>query len=136
VVIVISLLLGAWTHLFLDAITHPDEWMVQRLPVLQDFAPAMGRYRFRFCEILYAGCTFGGVAWVAICYLRWRERAAKSSVVRAPGVGVQWVWALLLAGASLLVAESSRGSHRSIGIYSAGMISLLLVIAFLWGTEK
>jgi hypothetical protein len=133
-VIVISLLLGAWTHLFLDAITHPDEWMVQHLPVLRDFAPAVGRYRFRICEILYAGCTFGGVAWVALCYLRWLERAARPSVVRAPGV--QWVWALLLAGALLLVAESSRGSHRSLGIYSAGIISLLLVIAFLWGTEN
>ena len=44
-VIVVSLLIGAWTHLLLDSITHPDGWLVEHLPVLLviGFLVATGR---------------------------------------------------------------------------------------------
>jgi hypothetical protein len=32
--IVLSLLIGVWTHLLLDSITHPDDWLVKYLPVV------------------------------------------------------------------------------------------------------
>ena len=78
--IVISLLIGAWTHLLLDSITHPDGWLARRLPVLLAPVLLVGQHRFMACDILYAGFTFAGVAWLAYCYLRWLEKAAGSSV--------------------------------------------------------
>ncbi len=33
--ILISLLLGAWTHNFWDAFTHEHGWFVERIPWLQ-----------------------------------------------------------------------------------------------------
>jgi hypothetical protein len=129
-----SLLLGAWTHIFLDSITHGDGWLVEHLPILQSAVLSVGKYRFSVHEVLYAGCTFTGVAWLALAYLRWLETAA-----RAPGPGrpgVKWPGALLLAAATLFMAAASRGVHRSIGIYPAGMISVLMVVGFLLGTGR
>jgi hypothetical protein len=132
--IVVSLLLGAWTHILLDSITHQDGWLVEHLPLLQVPLSWFGQSRFAIYDFLYAACTFTGVAWLAFCYLCWLEQAAGPSVVRSPAA--KWVCAVLLAGAILLIAECSRGPQRSLGIISAGIITLLLVCAFLWGTER
>ena len=132
--IVISLLIGAWTHLFLDSFTHPDGWLVQCLPVLQVPVLPVGQHRLMVCEVLYAGCTFAGVAWLAFCYLRWLEPAAGSPVPTKRGM--KWGCALLLAGSILLVALACRGAHQLIGIVPAGIMVVLLVIGFLLATGR
>ena len=132
--IVISLLIGAWTHLFLDSFTHPDGWLVEHLPVLQAPVLPVGQHRLMVCEVLYAGCTFAGVAWLAFCYLRWLEPAAGSP---APTTrGLKWGCALLLASSILFIALASRDAHQLIGIVPAGIMVVLLVIGFLLATGK
>jgi hypothetical protein len=86
------------------------------------------------CEVLYAGCTFAGVAWLAFCYLRWLEKAAGSSVPTARGM--KRGCALLFASSILAVALASRGAHQLIGIVPAGIIAVLLVIGFLLATGR
>ena len=67
-VVVISVLVGAWTHLFFDSVTHEDGWLVRHLPFLQG-SRALGRgTRAEVCDLLYAVITFFGVAWLAVCY--------------------------------------------------------------------
>ena len=120
--IVISLLVGAWTHVLLDAFTHPDEWLVKYLPALLDPVLTVGRQRFMLCEILYAGLTFAGVAWLAFCYLRWLEEMAANPSTSIPP-GVKWVGALLLAGAICFPALAFRRPHQMIGIVPAGFLA-------------
>jgi hypothetical protein len=132
--IVISLLIGAWTHLFLDSFTHPDGWLVEHLPVLQAPVLPVGQHRLMVCEILYAGCTLAGVAWLAFCYLRWLEKAAGSPVPTTRGM--KWGCSLLLASSILFIALACRGAHQLIGIVPAGIIAILLVIGFLLATGR
>ena len=127
--IVISLLIGAWTHILLDSITHPDNWLVQYLPGLLAPALSVGRHRFLICEILYASFTFAGVAWLAYCYLHWLEKAARPSV--STSRGIKWGWAFLLAGSILFIALASRGTSQLIAIVLAGIIAVLLMLGFL-----
>jgi hypothetical protein len=127
--IAISLLIGAWTHLLLDSITHPDGWLVKYLPVLLTPVLSVGQHRFMVCEILYAGCTFAGVAWLAFCYLRWLEKAAGPSASTTRGM--KWGCAFLLASSILFVALASRGPLQLIGIVPAGVLAVLLVLGFL-----
>jgi hypothetical protein len=133
-VIVVSVLIGAWTHLFLDSITHPDGWLVKPLPVLQAPVLPVGQHRLLVCEVLYAGCTFAGVAWLAFCYLRWLEKAAGSPVPTTRGM--KWGCALLLASSILFIALASRNPHPLMGIVPAGIIAVLLVIVFLLVTGR
>lgn len=132
--IVISLLIGAWTHLFLDSFTHPDGWLVEHLPVLQTPVLPVGQHRLMVCEVLYAGCTLAGVAWLAFCYLRWLEKAAGSPVPTRRGM--KWGCSLLLASSILFMALACRGAHQLIGIVPAGIIAILLVIGFLLATGR
>ena len=130
--IVISLLIGVWTHLLLDSITHPDGWLVAHLPVLQARVLPVGQHRLMVCEVLYAACTFVGVAWLAFCYLSWLEQAAGSPVPSTRGM--KWGCSLLLASSILFVALASRGTHPLMGIVPAGIIAVLLVIIFFLST--
>ena len=133
VAIVVSLLIGAWTHLFLDALTRPDPGLAQYLPVLQNLMPAVGKYRFRVCEVLYAGCTFSGVAWLAYYYLRWLERAAGGQVSTARGV--KSGCSLVLAVSILGIAMAGRGGDRSLGLIPLGIFAAGVVLLFLAATS-
>jgi hypothetical protein len=133
VAIVVSLLLGAWTHLVLDAITRPDPGLAQHLSILQSFTPAVGKYRFRVCEVLYAGCTFSGVAWLAYYYLRWLERTAGAPISTARGVKSG---CSVLLGVSILgIAMAGRGGNRSVGLISVGIFAAGVVLLFLAATS-
>jgi hypothetical protein len=124
-----SLLIGAWTHMFLDSLTHDDGWFVGRLPILQSSLFGLANGSFKVCDLLYAGSTLAGVVWVALCYLRWLERIAHPPALTAPGV--RWICVLLLGISVLSIAIASHGDHRWVGLIPAGFITLLLVIGFL-----
>jgi len=126
--IVISLLLGAWTHIFLDSITHRDGSLVEHLAFLRSSLPWVENRRLGVYALLYAGCTFVGVTWLALCYLRWLESCLASSAVRRPRTN--WGWALLLASGTLLFAEAGRGPSEVMGVIPAGISTLLLVVGF------
>ena len=125
--IIISLLLGALTHQGLDALTHPQFWLVRYIPALFRPAPVIGLHRFLLCQVLYAGCTFGGVAWLALAYLRWWERNAGASLPR----GLPWICSLLLAGGILWVALDARSYWHHLGSKVTATWTVLLVAGFL-----
>ena len=132
--ILVSLLFGAWTHIFLDSATHQDGWLVEHLPVLQCFVPWAGKHEFRVYDVLYYACTFAGVTWVALSYLSWLERAPGVSAPSAPAA--KWGWALMLATAALFIAAACRGPGQSLGLIPAGLLTVLLVVAFILATAR
>ena len=130
--IVVSLVLGAWTHILLDDISHPDGWEMGHLPLLQSYVLPVGSHRFRICDLLYAGCTFGGVAWLAFCYMHWLEGAA--GCPGQIGRGLKWIYAFVLGNSILLVATANRGINHSLGLTGMAIITVLLLIGFVLGT--
>ena len=132
--IVLSLLIGAWTHLFLDSITHEDGWLVEHLPLLQNSIPLPWKISFKGYDLLYAGCTLFGVAWLAACYWRWLEVAVASP--KFTKRWVRWGFAFVFAVLILCLAAAGRGECRLIGDFPLGTITLLLVIVFLVGTGR
>jgi hypothetical protein len=71
--IVISLLIGAWTHLLWDSFTHTDGWFVQRLPVLWSQVALVAGRRVRVCHLLWYGCSFAGVVWLFAAFEKWKQ---------------------------------------------------------------
>jgi hypothetical protein len=132
--VVVSLLIGAWTHILLDSITHGDGWLVEHLALLRSSLPWVENRRIGVYALLYAGCTFAGVACLAVCYLRWLESCLGASGLRKPGT--RRGWALLLGSVALLVAEASRGPDQVMGIIPAGIIAALLVVVFVVATGR
>ncbi len=131
-VIAVSLLIGAWTHLLLDSFTHPENWLVKRLPVLLAPVLSLGPHPVLVCELLYTVFTFAGVAWLAVCYLNWLERAA-GLAVSIPR-GMKWVCAFLLAGVILGIALVTRGDGQLMVLIPVAMLATLLVLGFVLAT--
>jgi hypothetical protein len=125
-----SLIIGAWTHVFLDSLTHDHGWLVEHIPKLQSFLFTIGNTDFRVCDLLYAGCTFAGVVWVALRYLCWLEKVVADPPALTT-TGAKWAYALLLAISMLAVALAARGVHRSMGLIPTGLVTGLFVIGFL-----
>jgi hypothetical protein len=131
---VLSLLIGTATHTILDSITHEDGWMVDRFAILRMLLPGLERYDLRVNDLLYIGCTFLGVTWLALAYLRWLNTITQPLNPLAP----KWNWgcAVGLAGAILAIALASRGPDQRIGIVPAGIITLVLIMVFLVVTGR
>jgi hypothetical protein len=134
VLIVISLLVGAWSHLLLDGVTHEDSWLVEHVAWLQCSLPLVGGQRVSVYALLYAGCTFGGVLWLALDYLSGPKEALGRQGVRA--VLTKWIWSLALAAGTLVMAEASREPWHVVGVVPAAGIVALLVGGFVVGTIK
>ena len=76
-VVVLSLVLGAATHIFWDGFTHSDGWAVSMLPALNQ--PVLSGLpwpgNLPWCEVLQHVSTVVGAAVLVWAYLRWLRRA-------------------------------------------------------------
>lgn len=73
VVVIFSLLVGAWTHILWDSFTHKNGWFVNHLPILQLPLASLGTHRLRVCSLLWYLCSFAGVAWLWLLFEKWMQ---------------------------------------------------------------
>jgi hypothetical protein len=78
--VLVSLLIGAWTHLLWDSCTHNDGWCVQHLPVLQSVVLSVGSRTARVCHLLWYGSTFAGIVWLVLAFEKWKEASVRAGV--------------------------------------------------------
>jgi len=71
--IVISLLIGAWTHQAWDSFTHTTGWCVQHVPLLRAPLISVAGRTARVCHVLWYGCSFAGVVWLFLLFERWKQ---------------------------------------------------------------
>jgi len=124
----VSVLLGAWTHILLDSLSHKDGWLVEQIPALQEPVFRLGASGVSACNFLYAGFTFLGAAWLAYCYLGWLEQAKGAPGLRQPAM--RWSSALLFGAAMLGIAAV----RRDLGIIPVGIVTVVVVVGFMAGT--
>ena len=124
----VSVLIGAWTHILLDSLSHKDGWLVEHIPALQEQLFRLGASEVTTFKFLYAGFTFLGAAWLAYCYLRWLEQAKGALRLRRPAM--RWSFALLFGTAILVIAAF----RLDLGIIPVGIVTVLVVAGFFAGT--
>jgi hypothetical protein len=76
--IIISILFGALTHLAWDAFTHPKAWGVEQFPILKTQINFLGLLRFPVYKFLQHGSTFLGGALLVYWYIKWYQHAKTS----------------------------------------------------------
>ncbi|MGA2865254.1 MAG: DUF4184 family protein [Verrucomicrobiota bacterium] len=128
----VSVLIGAWTHNLLDSISHEYGWLVGHIPALRQPVFWLGASGVPVCDLLYAGFTFCGAAWLADCYLRWLEQATGSPAVARPAT--RWSCAVLFGAATLALATAGRGEYRLLGLIPVGIVTVVVVLGFLAAT--
>jgi len=128
--VVISLLLGSWTHLLLDSATHRNGWLVLHLPVLQTTIATLDHRHIRVCHLLWYGCSFLGMAWLFLAFRGWQEAHAFGATNRPRRA--RWLEAGLVASLLLpieLAHHLVRG-RRGLALVAALSLAWAVGVAF------
>lgn len=133
-ILALSLLLGVWSHLLCDGLTHRTGWFVLHIKSLQmPIGELLGR-QVRVFHVIWYACTFLGVAWVVLAFENWRKQQpprplGDSSIKR-------WIVAIAVAALALLLALVHHLVHRWLALYFAGLLGCLFVGAATWVVQK
>lgn len=74
--VIVSLIIGAFTHLFWDSFTHERGWFVEALPFLQSELFTFRRHSFQIYDGLQHVSAAGGLIFLAACYVRFYRKAS------------------------------------------------------------
>ncbi len=124
--IIISLLIGVWTHNFWDAFTHDGGYFVQRSSLLRHPIIQHDKMTLHAYTILQHTSTLIGLGLIIFLYWRWLNSQPKPSPI--PGQTDQWryilVGGLALAGLVLGIPIAAILASRFNGY---GAIKIFLV---------
>jgi hypothetical protein len=108
--VVVSLLLGAITHVAWDAFTHAGTPIVAAMPALQTLLVDVPGFPIRVYRVLQHGSSAVGLALIALWTWRWRQRAQDHAGAPRPALTSSTralvVAALVMAG----VLGATRGA--------------------------
>jgi len=71
ILILLSLLAGAFTHITWDALTHGSGWIVKYIPFLSQSVALTSHYSIRIYKILQHGSTIAGAGLLIYWYISW-----------------------------------------------------------------
>ena len=129
-VIVVSLLLGTWTHLLWDSFTHPHGWLVEHLVILQAPLLHWDDHTLRVHNLVWYICSFGGVICVCYAYYHWVGNfQPPDSASRSNGLRQAIVFATLM----LPIALVHHLVHGMVGMLLVGLLCGGLVIGAAFG---
>ena len=97
VIVVVSILLGAATHLVWDSFTHKDSWLYEHIEFLRIQVP-LAFWRADVCNVLQVASSVAGMVVLLVLWARWvgAERRPGVPTVKRLGV-VLFAVAILIA---------------------------------------
>jgi len=123
---VVSLLIGIWTHLLLDALTHKGGWLVAHMSMLQSPIVTVGGHTVRVHHLLWYACSFLGVAWLCLAYERWWQAPDRGGTLPLTRVSLRN--AVLAAALVVPIEVIHHLTHGPIGVSLVAASTALLVI--------
>lgn len=131
VVAVLSILLGAATHVLWDSFTHQGRWGAELLPELDEtLLDAAGR-SFHVTHLLQHLSTAAGVLVLAIAY---RRALGRQHPLTAPQRDTRRI-RLLLAGGAMAVIVGATSALVLTPATLPGYVTYLVVRTVVWGTS-
>lgn len=119
-VIIVSLIVGAFTHLAWDSFTHKNELTENILPLLNKTIFVIRDHPVRFYKLLQHGSTIGGFASLIFWYSRWFNQAPEHNVdsrflLSAKAKIILWLTMLCVAlGAGMAYGLIIANQHSGI----------------------
>jgi Domain of unknown function (DUF4184) len=124
---VVSLIIGIWTHILWDSITHNDGWLVQQVPFLLTPVLQFSGRTARVVNVLWYVSSIVGAGWLFLAFEKWKRDAVTAAGGTVEGRGVVQDAASL----AILVVPISLIHHliRSpIGFVMTGALCIFLGI--------
>jgi hypothetical protein len=134
VVLLVSVLLGVWSHLLWDGFTHKGGWFVQHIAFLQLPIFALGHHQVRVCYMVWYGSSFLGIGWLYWTYQQWRQSPEGGSRMSSRALMVRN--AGLLALLCFPVEVLHHLFDHPLQTYSVGALTLAMVLVALWKLDR
>lgn len=112
--VIVSLIVGAFTHLFWDALTHEHGWFVEALPFLQNHLFTFRHHPFEIYEGLQYASTGAGLIFLAAGYVRFYRKASLHPLPSLPVISgkVKFLLGGFLLTANVVPALIVANSHH------------------------
>lgn len=133
-VVALSVLLGTWSHLLWDGLTHKEGWFVEHWPVLQASLLAVGYHHIRVCQVVWYVTSFLGVAALYAAYQRWRQTPAGGAWPGSSGVLVRN--AVFMALLVFPLEALHHLFHHPLQAYTVGALTLAFVAVAVWRLDR
>jgi len=135
--IVVSVLVGAFTHIAWDSFTHHYGWGVQHLAALRTALIETGYGPLRLYNVLQHGSTLVGMVALAALYVRWfRDGGAAGNASSPLSLAARlWTIASALSGAGVVAVVYAWASTppRSLQSFNRFVATMVLVgMCALW----
>lgn len=124
--ILLSLLLGAWTHNFWDAFTHEPGWFVDRIAWLRQHVVQLSTIDVHVYLVLQEVSTVLGFAIIAVAYWMWLRRQP-APVNQSESDGWRYLFWVTIAGASLLFGYPAA-AHYAEAESAHGFLFLRIIL--------
>jgi hypothetical protein len=130
-VLILSVLVGSWTHIAIDSVSHNNGWLVEQMPSLRESVGLFFGHRMTLYQICWFAFTFLGVAWLSVAYLKWFKEATGTTHLGTRQVRTGY--AVVMALLTVLLGLVHRLAHHPLELYPivAGMV--VLAAAFVVG---
>ncbi len=111
--VVVSLVIGALTHLFWDEFTHEHGWFVEAFPFLQKNVFTVRHHAYEIYECLQHLSTVGGIIFLAACYIRFYRKTSLHHLPSMPVISskVKFFGSCLLMGTPILFGMIIANAH-------------------------
>jgi Domain of unknown function (DUF4184) len=124
--IVVSILIGAWTHLLWDSFTNQHGWVVLHLDILQIGLATVADHTVRICHLLWYLSSFVGVLWI---YRACQEsRVHRAATTDETGRRREWGGAVVIAALVLPIGALHHSIHGLVGACLVALLSVLLIL--------
>ena len=112
-IVLLSLLLGAWTHNFWDAFTHDNGWFVERIAFLRHHVLYI--YPIDVCVYLVLQEVFTVIGFVilAIAYRRWLRRQPMQEIDDGESDTWRYAFWITMGIASVLYGYTSAAGYAN-----------------------
>lgn len=113
-VVAVSVLVGAWTHIFWDGFTHANGWCVREFSAQTPALFVFGAYKITVWQILQHGSTVLGLAFLALTYWRYshgRRFERQNSILNPLLCNLIWFF--------LVVPPAVLAIHDNLGVLTA-----------------
>lgn len=123
--ILLSLVVGACTHLLWDALTHKEGWLAHTWPLASAQVFSFFGHAVRIHHLLWYLSSFAGVA---IVYIACERAAERSGAVPQISRGRQWTHALFVATVVIPISAIHHLVEPPWGNLMAACLTLLLLL--------
>ncbi|HEY2383765.1 MAG TPA: DUF4184 family protein [Terriglobia bacterium] len=125
-IVILSLVIGIWSHVLWDGFTHKDGWFVEQIPILSKVLFQYDGRTARLCTVLWYASSLLGAIWLFLSFEKWKGIAAQETMSAREIGRTRWRDAILLASAVVPISLLHHLVRSPIGFVMTGAFSLSL----------